>query len=43
MGAPTSDLQYLFEFQLQQTNGKKINLQLQNYDILFQNVLKRKL
>jgi hypothetical protein len=43
MGAPTSDLQYLFEFQSQQTNGKKFNLQIQNYDILFQNVLKRKL
>jgi hypothetical protein len=36
MGAPTGDLQYLLEFQMQQSNEKKINLRIQNCDILFE-------
>jgi hypothetical protein len=36
MGAPTSDLQYLFEIQMQQSNEKKKKFKIQNCDLLFE-------
>jgi hypothetical protein len=36
MGAPTNDLQHLFQPQMQQNNEKKNYFKIQNYDILFE-------
>jgi hypothetical protein len=43
MNAPTSDIQYLFQIQIQQNNDKRIYFKIQNCDILFQMFWKKTL